>query len=42
MMKGELIRSANNKWTYSEQQFEYGRLRYAMVSVCHIDSGDAE
>jgi hypothetical protein len=28
-----------NKWTYSEQQFERGKLRYAMFSVCHITTG---
>ena len=41
-MKGELTRSADNKWTYSEQQFEYGRLRYAMLSICHVEAGEAE
>ena len=41
-MKGELTRSINSKWTYSEQQFEYGRLRYAMLSVCHVVNDEVE
>jgi hypothetical protein len=35
-MRGNLRRSTTNKWTYSEQQFKYGRLQFAMVSVCHL------
>jgi hypothetical protein len=34
-MKGNLMRSTANKWTYSEQQFKYGRPEFAMFSVCH-------
>ena len=40
-MRGTLVRTATNKWAYSEQQFERGKLRYAMFSVCHI-SREAE
>jgi hypothetical protein len=35
-MTGNLRRSTANKWTYSEQQFKYGRLEFAMLSVCHL------
>jgi hypothetical protein len=35
-MRGNLRRSTTNKWTYSEQQFKYGRLEFAMLSVCHL------
>lgn len=35
-MTGNLRRSTTNKWTYSEQQFKYGRLAFAMFSVCHL------
>jgi hypothetical protein len=35
-MKGNLRRSTTNKWSYSEQQFKYGRLEFAMFSVCHL------
>jgi hypothetical protein len=34
-MKGTLMRSVDNKWTYAEQQFRDGGLRFAMLSVCH-------
>jgi hypothetical protein len=37
-MRGNLMRSTTNKWTYSEQQFKYGRPEFAMFSVCHIES----
>jgi hypothetical protein len=39
-MTGNLVRSATNKWTYSEQQFKYGRLDYSMFSVCHVVEGE--
>jgi hypothetical protein len=35
-MRRNLRRSTTNKWTYSEQQFKYGSLQFAMVSVCHL------
>jgi hypothetical protein len=34
-MRGHLMRSTANKWTYSEDQFKYGRQDYSMSSVCH-------
>jgi hypothetical protein len=34
-MKGNLVRSTTNKWTYSERQFKYGRQEYIMSSICH-------
>jgi len=34
-MKGNLVRSTTNNWTYSEQQFKHGRQDYSMSSVCH-------
>jgi hypothetical protein len=34
-MRGHLMRSTANKWTYSEQQFKDGREDYSMYSVCH-------
>jgi hypothetical protein len=34
-MKGHLIRTTDNKWTYSEQTFKYGRQDYGMSSICH-------
>ena len=35
-MRGNLMRTATGKWTYSEQQIKYGRVEFAMVSVCHV------
>jgi hypothetical protein len=35
-MRGNLRRSTTNKWTYSEQQYKYGRPEFAMFSVCHL------
>jgi hypothetical protein len=35
-MRGKLMRSTANKWTYSEQQFKYGKPEFAMLSVCHL------
>jgi hypothetical protein len=34
-MRGNLMRSTTSKWSYSEQQFKYGRPEFAMFSVCH-------
>jgi hypothetical protein len=34
-MRGNLMRSTTNKWTYSEQQFKYGIPEFGMLSVCH-------
>ncbi len=35
-MTGNLVRTTTNKWTYSEHQFQYGRLHFRMFSICHI------
>jgi len=36
-MRGNLWRSRDNKWHYSEELFKSGRLQYSMLSACHID-----
>jgi hypothetical protein len=39
-MTGSLIRSADGKWTYSEQQYKYGRPSFFLLSVCHLTTPD--
>jgi hypothetical protein len=35
-MTGNLMSSTTGNWTYSEQQFKYGRPQLKMLSVCHL------
>jgi hypothetical protein len=37
MMKGVLALSLDNKWTYGEELFKYGRREFWMISLCHIE-----
>jgi hypothetical protein len=35
-MKGTLVRTDDNKWYYTEQQFRNGKQRFALRSACHV------
>ncbi len=37
MMKGVLALSVDNKWTYGEELFKYGRRDFWMISLCHVE-----
>jgi hypothetical protein len=41
-MRGHLMRSTENKWTYSEQTFRDGQQDYSMSSVCHTVDAEPE
>src|SRR5262249_19935050 len=34
-MKGTLVRTVDNKWSYTEQQFRNGKQSFALWSACH-------
>jgi hypothetical protein len=34
-MKGTLVRTADNKWYYTEQQFSKGKQTFTIRSACH-------
>ena len=38
-MKGTLVRTVDNKWYYTEQQFRNGKQSFAMRSACHDAGG---
>src|SRR6516162_6203589 len=38
-MKGTLVRTVDNKWYYTEQQFRNGKQSFAMRSACHDAEG---
>jgi hypothetical protein len=35
-MKGTLVRTADNKWYYTEQQFSKGKQTFTIRSACHM------